>query len=99
MEAASGKSRVRLIVVDFFATLLITFSIGVATAIVLGACVVFMAGEARGAPGDGTRATVSELALTHQLATKYSSLIAIDRAPARAPETTPRPPAQPQARR
>jgi len=97
MEAASGKSRVRLIVVDFFATLFITFSIGVATAIVLGACVVFMAGDARGAAEDG--AAVTELALTHQLATKYTSLIAIDRAPAGAPETAPRLPAQAQARR
>ena len=85
MEAASGKSRVRLIVVDFFATLFVTFCIGVATAIVLGACVVFMAGEARGAPEDETPATVTDLALTHQLVTKYTSLIAIDRTPAPAP--------------
>lgn len=125
MEATSGRFRVRPIVVDFLGTLFITFCIGVTTAVVLGACVVLMAGEARGgelapmkasearqgallfksdptgetfaapllctdvaamregAPSDETREQVLELALTHQLVTKYTSLIAIDRTPAR----------------
>jgi len=48
MEAVSGKPK-RPIVVDFLATLFLTFCIGVATSIVLGACVVLMASEARGA--------------------------------------------------
>ncbi len=53
MEASSGRSRVRPIVVDFLATLLVTFCIGVAAAVVLGACAVLMASEARGAePGE-----------------------------------------------
>jgi hypothetical protein len=53
MEASSGRSRVRPIVVDFLATLLVTLCIGVAAAVVLGACVMLMAGEARGAkPGE-----------------------------------------------
>lgn len=53
MEASSGRSRVRPIVVDFLATLFVTFCIGVGTAVVLAACVVLMAGEARGAQGRG----------------------------------------------
>ena len=89
MEAASSKSRVRLIVVDFFATLFVTFCIGVAAAVALGACVVFMAGEARGAPDDRTLETVTELALTHHLVTKYAGLVAIERAPARADRPSP----------
>jgi hypothetical protein len=36
------------------------------------------------APAEETRAKLIELALTHQLVTKYASLIAIDRTPARA---------------
>ncbi len=53
MEVSSGRSRVRPIVVDFLATLFITFCIGVAAAVVLGVCVVLMAGEVRGAePGE-----------------------------------------------
>jgi hypothetical protein len=112
MEATSGRFRVRPIVVDFLGTLFVTFCIGVATALVLGACVMLMAGEARGAesgelgpmkaseaqqgtpmdavregtPAGETRAKVIELALTHHLVTKYTSLIAIDRTPARAAE-------------
>ena len=39
-----------------------------------------------GASAEETRAKVIELALTHHLVTKYTSLIAIDRAPARAPD-------------
>ena len=89
MEASSGRSRVRPIVVDFLATLLATFCIGVAAALILGACAMLMAGEARGAEREGasagdTRAKAIELALTHQLVTKYASLIAIERAPAHA---------------
>ena len=107
MEASSGKSRVRPIVVDFLGTLFFTFCIGVTTAVVLGVCVMLMAGEARGAepnelspmkapeaqqetdavregtPAEERRAKVTELALTHQLVTKYTNLIAIDRTPAR----------------
>jgi Ca-activated chloride channel family protein len=52
MEASSGRFRVRPIVVDFLATLFITFCIGVATALVLGLCVMLMAGEAHGAAGE-----------------------------------------------
>jgi hypothetical protein len=100
MEASSGRSRVRPIVVDFLATLFVTFCIGIAAAVVLGACAMLMAGEARGAkpgerapmkmnaareaaPADETRTKAIELALTHHLVTKYTSLIAIDRTPAR----------------
>jgi Ca-activated chloride channel homolog len=53
MEASSGRSRVRPIVVDFLATLFSTFCIGVTTAVVLAACVMLMAGDARGAERDG----------------------------------------------
>ena len=56
MEASSGRSRVRPIVVDFLGTLFITFCIGVTAAVVLGACVVLMAGEARGAAQVGEMA-------------------------------------------
>ena len=111
MEASNSRSRVRLIVVDFLATLFVTFCIGVAAAVVLGTCAMLMAGEARGAdPGErapvkmeavredawaaDTRAKAIELALTHHLVTKYASLIAIERAPARsalAPAPRPRP--------
>ena len=98
MEASSSGSRVRPIVVDFLATLFSTFCIGVTTALVLAACVMLMAGDARGAERDGlapmkaadaarsaeeTRAKVMELALTHHLVTKYAGLIAIERSPAR----------------
>jgi Ca-activated chloride channel family protein len=41
----------RPVVVDFLATLFVTFCIGVGTALVLAACVVLMASEARGAQG------------------------------------------------
>ncbi len=108
MEAVSSKPK-RPIVVDFLATLFVTFCIGVATSIVLGACVVLMAREvhgaelapmrpseaqqgtllfksdeaSEGAPAEETRERVIELVLTHHLVTKYTSLIAIDRTPAR----------------
>ena len=53
MEASSGRSRVRPIVVDFLATLFVTFCIGIAAAVVLGACAMLMASEARGTePGE-----------------------------------------------
>ena len=111
MEASSSRSRIRPIVVDFLATLLVTFCIGVATALLLTACVMLMAGEARGAeagervsakmaaareaaPAEEMRAKAIELALTHHLVTKYASLIAIERTPARsalAPAPRPRP--------
>jgi len=111
MEASRGRSRVRPIVVDFLATLFVTFCIGIAAAVVLGACVMLMAGEARGAkPGERspmrmdsaregasaeeTRAKLIELALTHHLATKYASLIAIDRTPARRVDPDPSAPAR-----
>jgi len=112
MEASSSRSRVRPIVVDFLATLFLTFCIGVAAAVVLGACAMLMAGEARGAePGEHSpmrmdavrggasageaRAKAIELALTHQLVTKYASLIAIDRTPAR-PDLAPAPRLKPE---
>ena len=115
MEASSGRSRLAPIVVDFLATLFFTFCIGVAAALVLGACAMLMAGEARGAepgerspvkmdavragaPGQQTRAKASELALTHQLLTKYASLIAIDRTPARSPDPDDRPTPAPAVR-
>src|SRR5258706_3214816 len=97
MEASSSRFRVRPIVVDFLGTLLTTFCIGVATALVLAACVMLMAGEARGAPGEPARAPAVrekegarearakaiELVLTHHLVTQYTRLVAIDRTPPR----------------
>lgn len=82
MEASTDRFKVRPVVVDFLGTLFVTFCIGVATALVLGACVVLMASEARGAGRAGEPAKVrrtSELVLTHTLVTKYASLVAIDR--------------------
>ena len=95
---ASSRFRVRPIVVDFLGTLFVTFCIGAATAWVLAASVMLMAGEARGAAGERepmkmdaaregapteeTRAKAIELALTHHLVTKYAGLVAIDRTPA-----------------
>ncbi|HET7764577.1 MAG TPA: hypothetical protein VFK92_05755 [Burkholderiales bacterium] len=83
MEAWS-RSRTRLIVVDFLATLFVTFCIGVATAIVLAACVVLMAGNAHGAaqaraPASAARASADDLILAHYFAAKYSGLVAVDR--------------------
>jgi len=48
MEASGERRRARPIVVDFLATLFYTFCIGVGTAVALGACVVLLAGPARG---------------------------------------------------
>ena len=56
MEVSSGRSRLRPVVVDFLATLFVTFCIGVGTAVVLAACVVLMAGEARGGEAPGLAA-------------------------------------------
>src|SRR5258706_13693978 len=97
MEASSGRFRVRPIVVDFLGTLFATFCIGVATALVLSACVMLMAGEARGAPGeparaqavrekergDEARARAIALAATHPLGNKDTGLVPIDRTPPR----------------
>ena len=85
MEASGSRTRVRLIVVDFLATLFITFCIGIGTALVLGACVVLMAGDARGAEPPKARAArpaqtrTSELILAHYMAAKYAGLVAVDR--------------------
>jgi len=102
MDAVSSKSR-RPIIVEFLATLFVTFLIGVATSIVLCACVILMAGEARGAefmslnasvaacgnPGEEIRAKVDELVTAHRLATQYASPVAVDRMPATAVELEP----------
>lgn len=88
MEATSGRARMRLIVVDFLATLFATFCIGVATALVLGACVVLMAGEAHGATTgkpreaaarEAARPATADFLLAHYSAAKYTGLVAIDR--------------------
>jgi len=78
----------RLIVVDFLATLFVTFCIGIATALVLGACVVLMTGEAHGAvpakpcgaqfPNE-LPAAAAELVLAHHLTARYAGLVALDR--------------------
>ena len=94
MEAVS-KSR-RPIIVEFLATLFVTFCIGIATSIVLCACVILMAGEARGAefmsfnasvaacgiPEEEFRAKVDQLVATHRLATRYAGALGVDRTPA-----------------
>src|SRR5258706_4753250 len=86
MEASSSRFRVRPIVVDFLGALLTTFCIGVATALVLAACVMLMAGEARRAPGEPARAPAVreqeradearpralQAALNHQLVHKHT---------------------------
>jgi hypothetical protein len=99
MEAASGRSRVRLVVVDFLGTLFVTFCIGVAAALVLGACVVLMAGEARGAAPakalesavpEAERLTAADLVMAHYFAAKYAGLVAIDRIPAAEEPCSPR---------
>ena len=86
MEASSGRSRVRLIVVDFLATLFVTFCIGIATALVLGACVVLMTGEAHGAvPAKPCGAPLpnelpaAELVLAHYLTARYAGPVAFGR--------------------
>jgi len=97
MEAASGRVRVRPIVVDFLATLFVTFCIGVGTALALGACVVLMAGEAHGAApvkpaaaqAEG-RTSAADFVLAHYFTTKYVGLVAIDRSHAAGYGTEPR---------
>lgn len=86
MEVSSSRSRVRLMVVDFLATLFVTFCIGVATALVLGACVMLMASEAHGAaparprPAQSTaQASTADLVLAHYFAARYAGLVAVDR--------------------
>jgi len=73
-------------VVDFLATLFVTFCIGVGAALALAACVVLMAGEAHGAapvkPVEAPAAAQSsaaDLVLAHYFTTKYVGLVAIDR--------------------
>ena len=94
MEASRSRSRVRLIVVDFLATLFITFCIGVATALVLGACVVLMTGEVRGAAQpkpEPPPAAAADLLLAHYFAAQYAGLVAIDRITATEPPSEGRP--------
>ena len=88
MEAITGRSRTRLIVVDFLATLFVTFCIGVLTALVLAACVMLMTGEAHGAApakprevraAEAEQATLADLVLAHHFAAKYAGLVAVDR--------------------
>jgi hypothetical protein len=75
MEATSGRPRARLIVVDFLATLFVTFCIGAATALVLGACVMLMAGDAHGAPQPRPApATTTDLVLAHYMAARHVGL-------------------------
>jgi len=73
-------------VVDLLATLFLTFCIGVATALLLAACVMLMTGEAHGAaPGKprqtqaASAATTADLMLAHYFAAKYAGLVAVDR--------------------
>jgi hypothetical protein len=86
MEASSGRSRTRLLVIDFLATLFVTFCIGVVTALVLAACVMLMTGDAHGAadarpgpPPAPAPASTSDLMLAHYFAARYAGLIAVDR--------------------
>src|SRR5262249_19956035 len=82
MEAAGGRSRTRLIVVDFLATLFVTFCIGAATALVLGACVMLMSGDAHGASQPrpaAPPATTTDLVLAHYMAARHAGLALVDR--------------------
>jgi hypothetical protein len=82
MEASSGRSRTRLLVIDFLATLFVTFCIGVATALVLAACVMLMTGDAHGAADARPApppASTSDLVLAHYFAARHAGLIAVDR--------------------
>lgn len=83
MEATSGRPRARLIVVDFLATLFMTFCIGAATALVLGACVILMAGDAHGAQRarPAVPATTAELVLAHYTAARHAGLALVEQAP------------------
>ena len=73
-------------VVDFLATLFLTFCIGVATALLLAACVMLMASEAHGAAPVRPRpvqaaapASTAELVLAHYFAARYARLVAVER--------------------
>jgi hypothetical protein len=82
MEASSGRFRARPIVVDFLGALFVAFCIGISTALVLGACVVLMASDARGAEQPRAPAKeqrTAEFVLTHTLVTKYTGLVPLDR--------------------
>jgi len=80
MEATRGRPKARLIVVDFLATLFVTFCIGAATALVLGACVVLMAGDAHGAPQPRPApATTADLVLAHYMAARHAGLALAER--------------------
>ena len=83
MEASDSRSRTRLLVVDFLATLFVTFCIGVATALVLAACVMLMTSDAHGADAKpvppAAPASTSDLVLAHYFAAKYAGLVAVDR--------------------
>jgi hypothetical protein len=87
MNAANSRPRTRLLVVDFLATLFVTFCIGVATALVLGMCVMLMAGDAHGAaparPAPAP-ATTSDLVLAHYFAARHAGLALAGRIPAAA---------------
>jgi hypothetical protein len=97
MEASSGRARTRLIVVDFLATLFVTFCIGVATAVVLAACVMLMTGDAHGAApakpqtpaAAPARPTTADLVLAHYFAAKYAGLVTVNRFAAIEPGRTP----------
>lgn len=81
MEASSGRSRTRHLVIDFLATLFVTFCIGVITALVLAACVMLMAGDAHGAGATPVPApaSTSDLVLAHYFAARNAGLIAVER--------------------
>jgi len=98
MEAAGGRSRTRLIVVDFLATLFVTFCIGAATALVLGACVMLMSGDAHGASQPKpvpAPASTSDLVLAHYTAARHAGLALAERA-ATAPQGPKARPGKPQ---
>mgnify|MGYP001163215625 CR=1 FL=1 len=93
MDTAGHRNK-RPIVVDFLVTLFITFCIGVVASLTLVGSVLLMAGDARGeercagatrdgSPGEEMLARVTDLLLTHHLATKDTGLATIGRAPAR----------------
>ena len=96
MEASSGRPRTRLVAVDFLATLFLTFCIGVASAIVLAACVMLMTGNAHGAASASpvpvpAQATTADLVLAHYFAAKYAGLVAVDRITATDPQAQAKP--------
>jgi hypothetical protein len=66
-------------VIDFLGTLFVTFCIGAATALVLGACVVLMASDAHGAPQPSPPATTTDLVLAHYMAARHAGLALAER--------------------